>query len=836
MLLLITHAHGQMGDREGEIQSELPPEFQLPPAPVLTPAEALESFTIEEGFRIELVAAEPLVEDPIAMCFAPDGRLWVLELRSYMPDVDGNNEESPISRVVILEDEDGDGSMDTSTVFMDNLILPRALALSHDGLLIVEPPNLLFCRDLDGDDTCDHVKVLATGFAGIDGIEHAGNGLLRGIDNTFHNSQHHWSFDFDGNDVRLVPVPAHGQWGITQDDHGRLYYSPNSDPILVDELPKTYASHGGRSTDLQGIGRKIVRDKSVWPVRPTPGINRGYQPDMLTDHGRLTRFTAACGPMVYRDDLLGSGFEGDVFVCEPAGNLLKRYTIDEDSRGRLRAAPTYPDREFLASTDERFRPVNLVLGPEGAIYVLDFYRGIIQHRIYVTSFLRKQILQRELDKPVGMGRIWRIVPDKTPTRPVPDLNRSDPIELADHVTHPNGTVRDLAQRLLVERPDPSSVRRLVRLSVESPLARDRFRALWTLEGMDAIEIADVLRASEDESPLVRTAAIRIGERWIDDPEIESMYRTLGSDPVETVRVQAILSSSRRPGSSGIQFMLEMLDGSGPSRATRSAVIAGLAGREREFLSLVENGGILEVENGSSRAILSEVVKFLLDERSPGSRTELLEFAATQSTTRPWQASVVLDRLCSAARTNSATPVQLRLRMEPEGWTRLVTDADALDLPKTLQLDPHLWWPGRVGVQEFIPDVGTGEVAQLIARGKRVYNICISCHQVDGAGLAPLYPPLAGSEYVLGDPDRLSLILLHGLHGPIRVAGRDYDQLMPPAPVKNDEDLAAVMTYIRQAWDNTASAVMPEDVTRIRGLHRGRGRPWTITELDALSGN
>ena len=178
----------QMGDHEGKEQNDLPPHVMNMKSPVLTPLQALDAFVVQEGFHVELVASEPLIVDPVSAIFDPDGSIWVVEMQSFMPDVDGNNELEPISRIVRLTDSDNDGVMDTSTVFLDDLVLPRSIALTHDGLLVIAPPDLLYCKDTSGDGMCDEVQKLANGFGGLDSVEHAGNGLIYGLDNIFHNS------------------------------------------------------------------------------------------------------------------------------------------------------------------------------------------------------------------------------------------------------------------------------------------------------------------------------------------------------------------------------------------------------------------------------------------------------------------------------------------------------------------------------------------------------------------------------------------------------------------------------------------------------------------------
>src|SRR5262245_19436097 len=147
LLFFLSLALAQQGDRPGEAQKPLVPPQKIPPAPVLSPEQALKSFKLPPGFRIELVASEPLVPDPVQIVFDPDGRIWVVEMRGYMPNLAGTGEDQPVGDIVILEDTDGDGRMDKRTVFQDGLVLPRAVALVRDGALIAEMPHLWFCRD-----------------------------------------------------------------------------------------------------------------------------------------------------------------------------------------------------------------------------------------------------------------------------------------------------------------------------------------------------------------------------------------------------------------------------------------------------------------------------------------------------------------------------------------------------------------------------------------------------------------------------------------------------------------------------------------------------------------
>ncbi len=520
--------YAQNGDKRGEVQSALPADFVVPPAPILTPEQARASFRLAPGFRIELVAADPLVGDPIAMQFGPDGRIWVLEMRGYMLDVDGKGERDPVGMIAVLEDTDGDGRCDRRTVFADKLVMPRALALVGDGLLVAEPPNLWFMRDTNGDGVADEKTVVASNYGSIRSPEHTSNGLMWALDNWIYSANHTARLRWLGaGRFESEATVTRGQWGITQDDAGRLYYNSNSDPLRHDAIPSAYTRRNP-AFNAAGVNLPVVPSNlRIWPGRVTPGVNRGYK--TLDGQGRITAMTAASGPVVYRGALFPPEFRGDAFVPEPSANLIKRIKIT-DTNGALTGANAYAGTEFLTSTDERFRPVNLYNGPDGALYVVDLSRGILQHRIYVTSFLRQQIEARGLAEGTGLGRIWRIVPEGAP-QAVFDagLGRATRLELVAKLDDANGWVRDTAQRLLVERMDPPTRVALRQVAVDSARpAWARRHALWTLAGGDgaALDEATVRAALEDRDGGVAAAAVRTEP--FSETELEGLAAALGA--------------------------------------------------------------------------------------------------------------------------------------------------------------------------------------------------------------------------------------------------------------------------------------------------------------------
>jgi hypothetical protein len=335
---------------------------------------------------------------------------------------------------------------------------------------------------------------------------------------------------------------------------------------------------------------------TVWPVRPNPGTNRAYQTGIDREDGTLARFTAVCAPLVYRGDRLPAELYGNVFVADPAANLVSRLTLSDDGSG-IRARKAYERGEFLASTDERFRPVYLSNAPDGTLYIADMYRGIIEHRISITMYLRDQILARKLDRPTGYGRIYRVVHDTTRRDLTRPFGQASPAELVSALSHPNGWRRDTAQRLLVERGNRSVVPALAALAGTAPDARTRLHALWTLDGLDAIEPATVMKALEDGARDVRVSAIRIAERWLGEPDhpiVAAVLKRL-DDRDWAVRKQLAASIGALPNGPREDAAVAILDRYGDDPVVMDAALSGLRGSEARVLDR-----LLERKPGAAR--------------------------------------------------------------------------------------------------------------------------------------------------------------------------------------------------------------------------------------------
>ena len=768
----------QRGDREGHLMDPVWRQFQVPEAPPLTPTEAMGTLRVAPGFRVELVASEPLVEDPVAMSWDERGLLYVVEMRGFMPTVDGEGEQEPVGRVVVLEDEDGDGAMDRSSVYLDGLVSPRAIAAVAGGVLIGEPPNLWLCRSETqegGLPRCgSRERLLDYGDPDPDLLEHTENGLLWALDNWIYNAKSDRRFRLrrgvERVSVEVDPTLFRGQWGIAQDDVGRLYYNTNSRYLFADLIPADYAL---ANPEVQprggGIGasERLVHNESVYSIRVNPGINRGYVGSMLREDGRLAVTTSVSGVAVYRGDQFPATWRGDVFVPEPAGNAVAHFDLAPGparngvptlvAEHRRYGDPEWIEREFLASTDERFRPVDAKVGPDGALYVIDMYRGILQHVRYVTTYLREYILEHGLDRPLGMGRIYRVVWEGDADKPAP-IRRGEPAlataaERIAALSHPNGWHRDTAQRLLVENElgdeGRDALRELAR-SGDDPLAR--VHALWTLHGRGELDDATVREALRARDPWLVVHALRVGE---------SLLADAGGD--------AGAPSGRRAEGGG--------DVGGPGGG-----VAGWFPRE------------------------------LFASPSAQVRVQALLALGALAPRTAWASAELAERVASSPDDLFLRQVALAANLASN-----LADADAAA-------------PTEAPVE--LPALSAEEAARF-ASGRRHYRACRSCHNEDGRGQEGLGPSLVGTPWVLGSPERLAALVLQGIEGPIEVHGETWDDMMPgfaPDPRLPDAAIAALLTYVRRSWGNAADPVSPELVAGVRRRTADRVAPWTASEL------
>jgi mono/diheme cytochrome c family protein/glucose/arabinose dehydrogenase len=845
-------------------------------SPVLPPVEALKTFYMPPGYHVELVASEPLVQEPVAIDWDLEGRLWVVEMPGFMADLTGSNEHDPIGRVVVLEDTNGDGTMDKRTVFADGLVLARSVKVLDFGVLVAEPPNLWLMRDTTGDLRADTKELVSDRFSTREGDpQNAGNGFPWALDNRMYTAgETDLHLRLKNRTFELQKTLARGEWGVTEDDAGRIYRNTNESALHVDLVPTAYFARNPHLLRTRGSYERLADEdpdlNTVWPVRPNPGTNRAYQAGIDRPDGTLAKFTSVCAPLVYRGDRLPRELYGNVFVAEPAANLVSRIVLD-DTGDTLHARKAYGRGEFLASTDERFRPVYLSNAPDGTLYVVDMYRGIIEHRISTTVYLRDHILGRKLDRPTGQGRIYRVMHDTTVRDTSRGLANASPQGLVTALSHPNGWHRETAQRLLVERGSRSVAPALTMLAGSAEDWRTRLRALWTLDGLDAITPATLLFALEDRSSAVRMSAVRIAERWLDGTNVAvaaAVQRRI-DDPDVAVRRQVAASLGNARGGVRETSLTAMLDRHGDDPVTMDAALSGLRDREMAVLrTFVQAGGEQTPQRLDTITMLAATIIRSADEtaiqqlfavagdsaRPAWTRSAVIRGAevavlgaampgARRAATAPVAAANLPCPTCQGGRAGPGgayafqrpgdptlvnraprTGPRLRLRREPGALTALAASKDDL-APRAATLLTGVAWPGKPGEPAVTPL--TAEEQRRFDAGREVYqNICQACHQPDGRGQASLAPSLVTSSFALAAGGIPARILLNGKEGPVG--------LMPPiGSVLNDDQIAAVLTYVRRSWGNAATPVDPDLVKSVRALTAGRTRPWTDRELIAL---
>ena len=911
------------GDQSSPPNRPWPPGVQSVSAesPALSPEESLKTFYMPPGYRLELVAAEPLIQDPVALDWDVDGRLWAVEMPGWMPDITATGERAPVGRVVVLEDENGDGRMDTRTVFADGLVLARSLKVLERGVLVGEPPNVWLMRDTDGDLRMDRKELVTNqyGHRDID-PENNANGFHWSLDNHMYAAgQSDVQLRLKNGSFEVQRTLRRGEWGVTHDDAGRIYRNTNESALHVDLVQTAYYARNPNLLRTRGSYERLATGNEdlniVWPVRPNPGTNRAYQTGIDRPDGTLLKFTAVCAPVVYRGDRLPAELYGNVFVAEPAANLVSRLVLEDDG-STLWARKAYERGEFLASTDERFRPVYIVNAPDGTLYIADLYRGIVEHRISITEYLRDQILGRKLEQPVGMGRIYRVVHETTKRETARVLTKASPARLVEALSHPNGWWRDAAQRLLVERTsvatndaretanvagNPAGVARnfssaitsaLIKLATSAKDARTRLHALWTLDGIDAIPPAVVMEALEDPARDVRVSAIRIAERWLAEanPTMRDAVLRRLDDGDWWVRQQLAASIGVLPVGAREGPAAAILERYATDPVVMDATLSGLRGSEQVVLDTLLRAGLAAtpqreasvtmlaatlVRSGQDAAIQRLFASVADGRLAAWQRSALLRGAEVtllgaalpappvrqRGAPMPTPAEPVPCPTCPGGRagpggayafTKATEPGRargrggsargqtgvrpgsdggqgssgLRLNREPAALTALAAGAEGGDLAtRATAVLARVAWPGKPGVATVTPL--TTDEQQRYDAGQEVYrNTCQSCHKPDGRGQDNLAPTLIDSEWALAPSEVPVRILLHGKEGSFG--------LMPPiGAALTDDQIAAVLTYIRREWGQTGSPVAPATVTDVRGRTAGRTRPWTEDELRTL---
>ena len=521
--------------------------------PPFSPQQEQKTFQLPPGFRIELAAAEPEVIDPVAMTFDEQGRMYVIEMSDYPLN------PKPLGRIKLLEDRDGDGRYEHATVFADGLHLPDGVMRWRNGILVACAPDILYLEDTNGDGRADVRRVMLTGFA-AGNPQLRVNGLLYGIDNWIYAAYPRppvprryvkefgdpgKAISFPGHpeippvviqamDVRfhleklkVEAVGGNSQFGNAFDAWGNRFTLWNNDHVRHVVIGKHYLDRNP-SLAVPAAQQSISDHESqstVYPVTKDPFHIHDTQ---------VGHFTSCCGLSNYNGGNLGPGFDGSSFTCEPVHNLVHRDILAPNGATFV-AKRAYEGREFLAATDAWFRPVFTTTGPDGALYVLDFYHYTVEHPEFVPPELLKQI---DFEPRHKLGRIWRVVHESSRPAPKPALHQAKTEELVAQLSNPNQWWRTQAQRLLVDRRDPHASPLLVQLSGDRKGADvARLHALWTLDGLDDLNSDLILDALYDPHPRIRENAVRLAEKRLPDPKLHPRLLNLYDDPDARVQFQ-----------------------------------------------------------------------------------------------------------------------------------------------------------------------------------------------------------------------------------------------------------------------------------------------------------
>ncbi len=585
-----------------EPQTQGPDRHSQRAAGPLSPDEALAGFELEPGYRIELAAAEPLIKDPVAIAFDERGRMYVVENRGYPGPLEGSPQPAAGEGVIaLLEDTNRDGRFDKRTDFARGLTYPNGIMPWNGGVFVTCAPDLLYFKDTNGDGIADERRVILTGFdatrtpqirfshptLGIDNWVYLTSGLTGGrVSIPDHPERPPVVFAtsdsrFNPFTLAFEPTGGQGQYGLTFDDYGRRFTCSNRRPVMHAVLEPRYLKRNPHLAfsetveDVSAVGARAT----VWPISGDT-TTASFMPGLMSAPHAGT-FTAASGVHIHRGDALPADHRDSIFICESAQNLVQRQ-IRSSTGVTFTSRPAQTGRDFLSSRDTWFRPVFAANGPDGALYIVDMYRKIIDHPQYVPEQSRA-LLDFEAGK--ERGRIYRLAArDWKADRNSIDLGRMRADELTRTLEHPNAWWRETAQRLLVERHDRAAIPLLRTLAREGRAEVARIHALWTLEGLGGLEGADIVTALSDQNAPVRENAVLLAEARVGaSRDLVSGLLRLVDDADDRVRLRVALALGETDDPGAINALASIARRDGAQPWMRAAVLSSVRDRSPEFL-------------------------------------------------------------------------------------------------------------------------------------------------------------------------------------------------------------------------------------------------------------
>lgn len=514
-----------------------------PPVLPLTPQEQAKKFVLQPGYAMQPILTDPQIDQPAAISFDGNGRMFVLELRSYMLDADATDELEPTSRISRWEDKDNDGVYETGTVFVDSLVFVRfVFPYGADCILTMESNanNVYKYTDTNKDGIADKKELFTTNFGRSGNVEHQQSFLFWGMDNWLYSTYNTFRVRYDG--LTRETTGANGAaWGVTQDDDGKIWFQGGASGV-----PSyfQFPIHYGRFTveDQLAPGFNIPWGAAVHTADMQGGMDQVRMPE-----GTLNSTTGGAGNDVFRGTKLPKELIGQYFYGEVVARIVRQVNpVVKEGLTQLHNVYQDQQQEFIRSTDPLFRPVDMTTAPDGTMYITDMYHGIIQEGEWAQkgTYLRTKIEQLQLDKAINMGRIWRLTYkglDRDKTQP--KMLDETAAQLITHLDNPNGWWRDMAQQLIILKGDKSVVPALEQMARADKNLLARFHAMWTLEGLGALNAGLVRELMKDSNPRLQIQSIRASETLYKagDNSFANDYKAFTKSTNTDIAIQAMMT-------------------------------------------------------------------------------------------------------------------------------------------------------------------------------------------------------------------------------------------------------------------------------------------------------
>ena len=578
----------------------------------LSPEESMKKLQVAEGFTVELFASEPHVFDPVALEFDAQGDAYVLEMPDYPYEVELGKGHG---RIRLLTDTDGDGKIDKSIIFAENITEGTSMLFWKGGLIVTAAPYILYLKDINGDGKSDTSEILFSGFF-QNNSEAQITSLKLGVDNWIYANNHGQNgkvsfsqlsgmtpLDVKGADFRFrldrnvfELETGSGQFGQTMDDWGHRFFTENSIHVQQSIIPWRY-THRHAYLPISKFSASITDHEEhtfqetqppYWRAERSARRNKSFKEANLNRiEYAEDRFSGSTGSTIYHGDAMPKEFYGNIFTGDVSGNLVHRDILSPSETSPVmvaKRAESEKTKEFISSTDPWFRPITFSVGPDGYLYMLDYYRQHIETPVSIPDDLKA-----DMDFMAGsdMGRIYRVKPANTPYKNVQvNLHAASSIQLLTYLSYENGWYRTHAHRLLLERQDKSVVKEAKLLFNKSKDPRTRLHLLYVLEGLNALDMAVIKKGLQDSSPDVRENALMLAERY---SELMPTMLKMVNDSSPRVKLQALLSLGQFKNQKITAAFSKLIQSQGQNEWLRLAVLSSELGSSPDLLeSMVDH--------------------------------------------------------------------------------------------------------------------------------------------------------------------------------------------------------------------------------------------------------